>query len=214
MNTVKVQKVLSDFIIEEYQKHPFDYLYEFEIQAILYSMLKNKINDRIHHTFETNNQKTFSKVKAEYHPLSNMRLDIAILEKDEISEINDKIHNRSVDVDEMVLYWQKIDIGIEIKLQAIFTDQILGFNNDISKLQELMDYTRNSTENSINTGIALLFFHKDKDFRKIKDGEFVQNFISLGKKDDIISIIIEENELNAIIITPEEVLFCSKLPSE
>ncbi|MFC1513604.1 hypothetical protein ACFL5P_01210 [candidate division KSB1 bacterium] len=191
MNIDKVEKVLSDFI-KEYQTHPFDYLYEFEIQAILYSMLRNEINDRIHHTFETNNQKTFTKVKGEYHPLSDKRLDIAILENNRISKLDPTVHSRAYDRSEMTLYWQKVDIGIEIKLQAIFTKQMEGFNKDIKKLQKLMGNIKNESENGINTGIALLFFHKHEDFND-------------HNHENGTTIEITSGKLNALIITPKTV---------
>jgi|GEM_PF-6043610 len=196
-----VQDVLNEFI-KEFKANPFNFLYEFDIHSRLISELKNEFDKKFNfnHTFENGIKVNFSIVRSQYHPSSRNFLDIAILEKSTI-EKRTNIHPRPEDVNEMFLYWQKVDIGIEVKFQAINTDQTKYFSRDVEKLKRLSNFSnnlKNPEENCINTGIALLFFHRNNDL------DFARKY-SYKDKDynSIDQIVLKQNHINSIIICPK-----------
>lgn len=180
----KVQNVLKSFF-KNFQSNAVNYLYEEDIRAELFFLLKEAYQDDLLID-------NISRVKTEYHYSPNCKIDISIL--DDCSNLN------SFNTKEQIfkLYKQKVEIGLEIKFQTIDCDQFGAFKRDIEKLSTLVCSIEKME--CIDTGIALLFFQFQCDFEKTKylfteysDGEFQ----------------IEENCVNKIIISPKNILFSS-----
>ncbi len=181
----KVQNVLTSFF-KNFQCNPINYLYEEDIRAELFFLLKEAFQEDLLID-------NISRVKTEYHYLPNRKIDISIL--DDWSNLNSSFTTKESIFE---LYKQKVETGIEIKFQPVYSDQYGTFIKDIEKLNALV--CSKEKKECIDTGIALLFFQFQCDFEKTKylfteysDAEFQ----------------IEENCVNKIVISPKNILFSS-----
>lgn len=182
---LKVQNVLKSFI-KNFQINTFDYLYEEDIRAELFFLLKEAFQEN----FLIDN---ISRVKTEYHYLPDHKIDISIL-----GDFRNLKPTFETEKKIFELYKQKAEIGIEIKFQSIGYDQIGTFRRDIDKLYTLV--CSEEKMESIDTGIALLFFQIQKDFEKVRD-----HFSEYSNRE----FLIRPNCVNQIIISPCNVLFNS-----
>lgn len=182
----KVQNVLKSFI-NNFQKNSIDYLYEEDLRAELYFLLKQKLQEDL--LFDK-----ISRVKTEYHCSPNCKIDISLLEN--LSNLRLPFEKKEHHIFE--LYKQKVEIGIEIKYQPVYTDQFGTFKKDAEKLEAL--FYSNKKSESIDTGIALLFFQIQEDFDKVKNlyAEYSNSELQ-----------VEANCVNKIIISPRNILFSS-----
>jgi hypothetical protein len=142
--------------VQQFQKHPADFLSERDIQAVLLTELRNEMHDsNLRMKYETSRKKDrrfgkfldISRVMTEYRLAAEGPCDIAILccEQDQ----------------EAALWGQPCRIGIEIKfwqaLEYYNWSEPRGPQKDVKKLQR---YWKQRDENRHPfTGIAMLFRH-------------------------------------------------------
>ena len=109
----KVRKLVNQFI-KEYQKNPFHYLYEADIQHHLFMMLRENINDG--YIFENKKYKAHSNHKEFDISLINSeylrKIDIVCLDPKKIDENKD-------------LWKQPVLVGIELKFVPFNDNSIL-----------------------------------------------------------------------------------------
>lgn len=195
MQIQDLESVLDRFF-KKFRDNPFDYLYEIDIHSELLVMLREA--SKKHRLLIPNGTRVnFSIVRGCYNPLPKFHFDIAILQENLIGIDRADLHKRPLDKNEMFLYWKKVDIGIELKLQAINTNQIRKFEKDLQRLNDLRNIEEYPEENKINTGLGILFFHRDKDFDDVR-GRF-QSF----DPQKLFNIV--KNYINAVIVTPGDV---------
>jgi hypothetical protein len=199
-NIQRTKKVLNIFQ-GCFQQNPFDFLYEFDIHAQLYVMLRNEFKDlSIKCKFGGSKPIDFSIVRGTYHPGSKNRPDIAILQDREIIQ-RPLLHQRPGDKNEMFLYWQKVDIAIELKLRPMDSNRTQGFLKDLERLDDLRKIVKDKEENQINTGIAILFFHRNRDLKNLisKHNRFSE-FLKME------TISPTENHTNGFLVSPDMIL--------
>lgn len=182
----KVQNVLKSFF-KNFQSNTIDYLYEEDIRAKLFFLFKEAFQEDLLID-------NISRVKTEYHYSPNRKIDISIL--DDFRNVNPPIKTKEQVFE---LYKQKVEIGIEIKFQPVYSDQFGAFKKDIEKLTALV-CSKEKME-CIDTGIALLFFQFQSDFKDFKKNLFTEY--------SDVEFQLEENCINKIVISPENVLFSS-----
>jgi len=145
-----------NYIIELFQENPFNFLYESEIQAVLYSKLNADANKKIELPVEMEESLkeigkdsiTTNIVRAEYP--SGKRFDIAIIHPDS------KRHRGKGDLNEA--FWNENILGaIELKYcqlhQGHFV-QLMGFKDNLKKLEE---FKNPESRFELKIGLALLF---------------------------------------------------------
>ncbi|MFW9928275.1 MAG: hypothetical protein ACFFD1_02680 [Candidatus Thorarchaeota archaeon] len=181
MNEKIIENTLNEFV-KRFQKNPFNYLYEEDIRSELYCYIKAKLKDFLF--------MKISRVKTDYHYSPDTEIDIAIL--DDIKNTPDLSKKDGI----KSLYRVRVKTAIEIKQQRIDNDQTKPFKEDQIKLENLMK--RKNFIESIDTGIAILFFQYDGDFVKAK--KFYNGFVEHTE------IKIKQKCLNKIIITPSDIL--------
>jgi hypothetical protein len=192
-NLSKVKDLLSEFY-KIFSEKPFDYLYESDVQTELTSMLKSRFNpikvETINEEFLINKPFYFSLVKNEYY-----KLDIAILENQ--IKINPQKHEK-YGKNEMFLYWQTVDIAIELKLNYIYSNMAKEFSDDVDELNLLLNFS--DEERRINTGIALILFQKKEDFKRYKDN--YKNCDVIESEHDAINLSV--GKVNCLVFVPNQ----------
>jgi hypothetical protein len=148
-------KKAIDRTVEQFQKHPLDFLSERDIQAWLFVELRNATSD-LRYSYgvgDANRCFGFTEpfcihpVTTEYfsYKANQDRFDIAVLSEEPDSK--------------SAIWRQPCRIGIEIKLwQPGYGEP--GYSNDVKKLHNYQEYLQNKfTEKRTFTGIAMLFVH-------------------------------------------------------
>jgi hypothetical protein len=195
MNTqdilVKAIDVLTG-VIENFWKNPFDYFYEEDIRAYLYSAIKVKIPDKGSYkcseqfsslkNFWQNEMFNSSIVKAEY-PYSNnsrKRFDVVILE----NKAND-------------FYKIPADIGIEIKMGSEETkvDNVSGY---IENIQSLLEYQKN-----VNSFIGMALYFYQTALKDPQQYFMTDLIVEISLKD----LHFEAGKIYALIITGDKKIY-------
>ena len=145
-----------DKTVKQFQKHPFDFLSERDIQAWLFAELRlrdatsNLLNsydashDVANSRFKLISPFSIHRVKTEYHVPIGI-FDVAVL-----SDKPDSTKN---------IWRQPCRVGIEIKLWQP-RERKPNYDADVQKLQNYQKYLQESfTEGRSFTGIAMLFVH-------------------------------------------------------
>ncbi len=188
-----VNNMLEKFF-ESFQNNPFNYLYESDLQAYLYSLLDKGIDKTVKlkgegkglldgHEFET------SIVKTEYP--SKMRFDIALIDDHEApdfkSVVRSKYHNE--------IFWVlPVKTAIEIKYRQLgerLLDKINEAYADIDKIIKYMDETEKKEDIK---GFSLYFVQYLTD----ADRKHLENIQDYGNDP------VPEN-IGLYMITPDKV---------
>jgi hypothetical protein len=144
-----------DKTVNQFQKYPYDFLSERDIQALLFTELRNEtIGLRYHYDagdkdrqFGFTDRFSIHPVTTEYHLYNGKddRFDIAVLSEKQDSNSD--------------IWRQPCSIAIEIKLwQPGYVD--CGYSSDVEKLQNYQKYLQKKFDkNCTFMGIAILFIH-------------------------------------------------------
>jgi hypothetical protein len=193
-----VREELEKFI-RKYQKNPFDFLTEYDLQSYLYSKIfdhfeKEKIELEIETTGIKEPIKNFKKdgslkikvnpVKTEY-PV-DYRFDIAIIDNNELQP-------------KASAYWhQKLKIAIEIKYHRCSFNRIPSetkkFKADIEKLK---NYQTDEEPKNFR-GLSILFIQNDN---QEKEEEFSNKTFKEGYEKINIDSVLSEDGINGLIVT-------------
>jgi len=192
-----VKNELTNFI-EKYQKNPFEFLTEYDLQSYLYFKIfdnfeKNNIKIKIETTDDDKSVRIFNPSKIieinptrrEYSAFDGF--DIAIIDNENIEK-------------KLSGYWhQLLKIAIEIKYHRSSMGNsvnklIKGFEKDINKLTT---YDKR-IDNSNFYGIAILFIQNNSDK---KESELEEKFNDGYTKVNNISKNLFRNKISSFIVT-------------
>ena len=192
-----VKNELTSFI-EKYQKNPFEFLTEYDLQSYLYFKIfdnfeKNNIKIKIETTDDDKSVRIFNPSKIieinptrrEYSAFDGF--DIAIIDNENIEK-------------KLSGYWhQLLKIAIEIKYHRSSMGNsvnklIKGFEKDINKLTT---YDKR-IDNSNFYGIAILFIQNNSDK---KESELEEKFNDGYTKVNNISKNLFRNKISSFIVT-------------
>lgn len=166
--------VVEDFA-SEFLSNRFDYLYESEIQARLYGLLRSRIDTRIRYQTSDDFRDKFvnveslltTPVRLEYP--YRIRFDIALLDENSMS------------IDEFI-WSQDVTLAAEIKfLAGPYKHQdskkvVVGFQKDIAKLRKR--YHAAQTPRITKLGVALLFMQAEPpDWRALLGKKIVEGIV-------------------------------------
>lgn len=146
----KIQQSLYG-VVAEFSKNPADFLYESDLQCMLYGNMRNNFSECLIRSEAKDLEQLFNyrplinPVKSEYpYNVEGLRakFDLAILD-----DVQDPLFR---------IWWQSCKVGIEIKLW-----QSDGTGNDVfSDVNKLKSYLKIAqSRNKEFTGISLLFVH-------------------------------------------------------
>lgn len=189
----KIRQALIKFI-KSFQEDPFQYFYEEDVRASLYTLLKTEINierdypTKIYSEVLGCNLISTAIVKAEYP--SFIRFDIAILSHSDKDDF----------------YNQPVNVAIELKLGShkLHSDKTAGLKSDINKLKAY----QNKLLNESFTGLAIYFCQTEiekiyiDEWYKDLSGKF--HLIEVNqlnfKMEKVSAIIVPVNKTNQIYL--------------
>ena len=157
----RVTSCINSFI-KLFQENPYDFLYEAEIQAILYAQMKATLAGDDVRLPVVYHRDTIGKdfvqtgiVRAEY-PFAPARFDIAIIHPDS------KIQKREGNGFKNDAFWSQDLLGaIEIKYCQLGERLTYKISNLTADMNKLRDYKNPENQNRFHFGLALLFIQQD-----------------------------------------------------
>ena len=147
----------STAIASSFQKTPYKYLFEFDIQAALFGLLRQKLPQSFKLQLDKTHEREFSYVYSEYQKYGEDRakLDIVVLDP----ETAPTAVRRDGDSIERFLYTLPVWIGIELKFTLTgYPFSITGGVNDLKKLRR---HLADSSAQTVHNGLAIIFVHDD-----------------------------------------------------
>ena len=187
MKTIEVFYEVLDTYVAEFQGHPFDSLYESDIQACIYCRLASVLNQRIAIKTSGDFRRRYldqdlietTLVKSEYP--TKIRFDIAVIDDTQAS-------------DQYLPWEQKVRLAIEIKYYQCgdrMRDRVQGFKRDLAKLSKHYNGEKGLVT---QLGVALLFLQRPMNLTKFFEQELIQRLVP------------KDHGVQGIIIMPGDVI--------
>ncbi len=183
-------EILQEFKAQ-FENNPFDFLYEADIQGILFCKLWEKfqsnlirINGGYHknegHYGDGRNYIETNPVKTEYP--SGIKFDIAVINKDCRIEY-DKVIKKDPYILNDTFWNQPLKLAVEIKYSQLCEGiNESGFKSDLEKLYNYYDFIRKNRPGEEFYGIALLFIQPYNYLENIKEamkGEIIEGMAEI-----------------------------------
>jgi hypothetical protein len=188
MNYLRALKSAIVDVVADFQCNPFDFLYEADIQAVMFVRAREKfLPEKIemiggYHPIERypdDSKIKTTPVKCEYP--SEQRFDIAVIDRERV-EPYDRARWKERNWKNDRFWSQPLCAAVEIKYMQLgdkLQDRARGFQKDLQKLRSY------SEKNPGFTGIALLFVQTDKQYsealsgsmKRLEDTEIFRNGI-------------------------------------
>lgn len=173
-------------LVTKFQQHPFNYLYETDLQALLFSALVTEFENHpitmqggyrdAAEYGESNNVVTIP-VKCEYP--SNQRFDIAIIDRTSVRTY-DKVHWQAKKLKSDAFWDQPVMAAIELKYcQLGYKSRTVkqGCDRDIRKLTDYLQGERGGRQ---FLGISLLFIQSGQVPQEFFEGKKLESDLSEG----------------------------------